>query len=94
MTIKTQPKRRRVIFSINAEPGSKVFLAGSFNNWNLTKKPLTDKSGDGSFRATLLLEPGSYEYKFIINGIWCVDPECSDWRSNEMGSLNSVVNVS
>lgn len=86
------PARRRVKFTVTAEPGSKVCIAGSFNNWNPAKTKLTEKKG--VFSKSVLLEPGRYEYKFVINGIWTVDPECADWVPNGHGSLNSVVEVS
>lgn len=83
--------RRRVTFELRAEPGSDVFVAGSFNNWEPTGKQMTHD--DGLYAATLLLAPGRYEYKFVIDGIWCLDPECPDWVPNGHGSLNSVIVV-
>ncbi len=87
----TQAKRRRVRFHISADEGSKVSVAGTFNGWNPDKHVLKQK--DGTFALNILLEPGQYQYKFVVNGIWCVDPERSDWTANEYGSLNSVVTV-
>ena len=84
------PKTSRVTFRVRAEVGSKVFLAGSFNNWDATAKPLTDKSGTGDFTCCVNLPKGRYEYKFVINGTWCADPECTEWVQNDMGTLNSV----
>ncbi|HRR33783.1 MAG TPA: glycogen-binding domain-containing protein [Kiritimatiellia bacterium] len=92
-TQKAAPKNQRVLFSVRAEPGSKVFLAGSFNNWDPTAKEMIDKKGDGVFTATLLLPPGEYQYKFVIDGTWCADPECPDWVQNDHGTLNSVKRV-
>lgn len=86
------PARRRVKFSIAAESGSKVFVAGSFNDWDGEKTKLAEKSG--VFSKSVLLAPGRYEYKFVVNGIWTVDPECADWVPNGHGSLNSVIEVS
>lgn len=83
-------KTTRVTFSVRAEVGSKVFLAGCFNGWDPTAKPMTDKNGNGVFACTLNLPKGRYEYKFVINGTWCADPECTDWVQNDMGTLNSV----
>lgn len=83
--------KKRVAFEIKAEPGSEVFVAGSFNGWNPTKNRLTFK--DGVYRTTILLPKGRHEYKFVINEVWCVDPECPEWAPNGLGSLNSVVNV-
>jgi 1,4-alpha-glucan branching enzyme len=85
--------KRRVLFELAAEPGSQVILAGSFNKWDSSAKVLKDKGGNGMFSTTLYLAPGRYEYKFIVNGQWCVDPECPDWAPNDQGSLNSVINV-
>jgi len=90
---KATQKTQRVTFTVRAEAGSKVFVAGSFNNWDPTAKELADKNGDGTFTATLSLAPGSYQYKFVIDGTWCADPECNEWVQNDHGTLNSVVNV-
>jgi len=90
---KVAPKTQRVAFSVRAEIGSKVFIAGSFNGWDPTAKQLIDKNGEGLFTATLSLAPGSYQYKFVIDGTWCADPECADWVQNDHGTLNSVKNV-
>ncbi len=83
-------KTSRVTFSVSAEPGSKVFLAGSFNNWDPLAKELLDKKDAGVFSGVLMLPKGQHEYKFVINGTWCADPECPDWVQNSMGTLNSV----
>ncbi len=90
---KTEPKNQRVTFSVRAEVGSKVFLAGSFNEWSPSAKEMVDKKGDGVFTATVSLAPGSYQYKFVIDGTWCADPECADWVQNDLGTLNSVKTV-
>jgi 1,4-alpha-glucan branching enzyme len=90
---KTAPKTQRAAFSVHAEIGSKVFLAGSFNNWDPTAKEMADKKGDGTFTATVALPPGDHQYKFVIDGTWCADPECSEWVQNEHGTLNSVKHV-
>ena len=51
---------------------------------------MTDKDGTGEFACTVNLPKGKYEYKFVINGSWCADPECAEWVQNDMGTLNSV----
>ncbi len=94
MTTKTnKPKRRRVYFRVNAPKDAKVYLTGSFNDWDEKKKKLNYDPKEQLFKGTLLLEKGTYEYKFIINGEWCIDPDCQDWNRNEFGSLNSVIYV-
>ena len=91
MTDSSKPRRRRVEFSLSAGEGRKVFLAGTFNNWSPTRHPMKYK--DGRYSARVLLEPGYYEYKFIVDGDWCVDPECLNWKCNQHGTLNSVIVV-
>ena len=90
---KATPKTQRVVFSVRAEVGSKVFVAGSFNNWDPTAKEMVDKNSDGNYTATLSLAPGAHQYKFVIDGTWCADPEFADWIQNDHGTLNSVKNV-
>ena len=84
---------RRVVFKVNAEPGSSVAVSGDFNKWDPQGKPLKDKLGNGTFSVTMMLAPGIYEYKFIINQTWCVDVNCKDWVPNSLGTLNSVLHV-
>ena len=90
---KTAPKTQRITFSVRAELGSRVFLAGSFNDWDPTAKELVDKKGDGTFTVIVALVPGDHQYKFVIDGTWCVDPENPEWVQNDHGTLNSVKHV-
>eukprot|EP01018_Ginkgo_biloba_P021493 Gb_37906 [translate_table: standard] len=53
--------------------GSEVLLAGSFDGWTSRRKML--KSSAGVFVVSLHLYPGRYEIKFIVDGIWRVDPQ-------------------
>ncbi len=87
-------KTERIVLTISAESGSKVYLAGSFNNWNETELQMTEKGSTGVFSTSVTLAPGIYEYKFIINGVWVLDPNPDrDWTQNAFGTLNSVLRV-
>ena len=86
-------KGKRVRFELSAEPGSRVFLAGTFNNWSLTANPLKDNPDSGHFKAALRVPAGTHEYKFVVNGLWFLDPKCPAWAPNVYGSLNSVLHV-
>ena len=86
-------KGKKVEFQVTAEPGSEVFVAGSFNNWDPKKHRMKDNPGSGHCKTTLVLPPGRHEYKFVVNGEWRVDPNCAELVPNEQGSLNSVVMV-
>jgi len=93
MPAKPTAGRRRVVFSVEAEPGSEVYVAGSFNGWNPGKHPMPDKSGTGRYERQVYAEPGALEYKFVVNGEWVIDARCSSWVPNALGSLNSVIEV-
>ena len=84
--------RRAVNFELRDLPGKEVFLAGSFNEWKLDRI-MHDKNGDGIYRCRMLLLPGEYQYKFLIDGEWRVDPLNPNFQPNDFGSLNSVLKV-
>ncbi len=88
-----KPAACRVTFTVRNEPGKVVYLAGCFNQWNPTGKKMTDKKKDGVYSTTIKLAPGTYEYKFVIDGVWCADPENTDVVKNDCGTLNSVITV-
>ena len=97
-TARAQPAKssggsKRVEFKFRTEPGKEVFVAGTFNDWNPKKQQLKDASGTGAYSAALWLTPGKVEYKLVVDGVWCVDPDCPEWVRNQYGSLNSVLTV-
>ena len=91
MSSTTTKGRKRISFELWAEPGSDVFVAGTFNGWDPTGKRMTYK--DGVYAVTAYLPPGRYEYKFVVDGTWVLDPECPHAVPNDQGTLNSVVVV-
>lgn len=87
------PDKKTVTFQTLARLGSRVFVAGTFNDWNPSSHPLEYRAEDGVFQTTLLLAPGYYEYKFVIDGLWHIDCSCPNWVLNPSGGLNSVLTV-
>lgn len=85
------PGTKRVAFQLKADTGSKVFVAGTFNNWDAGKNKLTEKNG--SFSTALYLPAGKHEYKFVVNGNWIADANCPNWVPDGHGGLNSVIEV-
>jgi 1,4-alpha-glucan branching enzyme len=92
-TTKSAPARRRIEFVIEAGFGRIVSVAGSFNDWDPEAKFLTDTKKDGVFRCTMMLPPGEYEYKFVVDGDWRIDENNPWFASNDLGTLNSVLKV-
>ncbi len=70
-----------------------VFLAGTFNDWNDSATRMTDTDGDGTYTVTLLLAPGTYQYKFVVDGQWHQDPDNPQGTDDGYGGQNSVLKV-
>lgn len=68
--------RYEVTFRYRAPAGTKaVFLAGTFNEWNTSKQPMTGPDDEGRFTTKLVLDGGHHEYKFVLEGkTWRHDP--------------------
>lgn len=88
-----KPIEKSVTFTLRVDAGKTVYLAGCFNKWNPEGKKMLDKKNEGLYTTTIKLPAGRYEYKFVVDGTWCADPENLDYVQNEHGTLNSVLVV-
>lgn len=86
-----KPETKDITFTVHAEKGKSVYLAGSFNEWNPTAKKMTFKAG--VYSATVKLAAGEYQYKFVIDGTWSADPANANAVANDQGTFNSVIVV-
>ncbi|NCP09372.1 MAG: glycoside hydrolase [Deltaproteobacteria bacterium CG_4_8_14_3_um_filter_51_11] len=84
--------RRRVAFGLSAPGSREVFLVGDFNGWDKTKHPMK-KDNEGLWGKTVMIFPGRYEYKFLVDGEWQRDPVNQEVCDNDFGTLNSVIFV-
>ena len=93
--------RKPVQVTCRAQDAQRVYAAGTFNDWNTTATPLR-KSDGGEWKAELQLLPGRYEYKLLVDGMWCCEPGCPDRRAivsctacvaNPFGTMNRVIEV-
>ncbi|MEA3548628.1 MAG: isoamylase early set domain-containing protein [Thermodesulfobacteriota bacterium] len=89
-------KKRKVIvsteFTLTAPESESVYLAGDFNDWDPTQYSMR-KYKNGICKKKLKLKPGRYEYQFIVDDKWQVDPENSDSHVNIHGTDNSVITI-
>jgi len=70
-----------------------VTLVGDFNRWDPKARPLKRDAG-GLWKVTMRLEPGTYPYKFVVNGErWEEDPLNLHRVYNEHGTFNSLRKV-
>lgn len=79
-------------FQLKAPQAAQVFVAGCFNEWDLTANPL-EQDEEGTWSCTLAIEPGEHEYRFVVDGVWCDDPANMSRRRNEFGTQNCVLIV-
>ena len=84
--------RRAVNLEYEDGPGKEVFLSGSFNNWQMTNR-MRERKKPGLYSCRLLLEPGEYQYKFVVDGQWRLDGNNGCFAPNGFGELNSVLKV-
>jgi 1,4-alpha-glucan branching enzyme len=84
---------KKVTFQTTAQPGSAVYVAGTFNNWDARAARLQENAASGKYSIILSLPSGRYEYKFVVNGDWRTDASCPETARNAYGSLNSVIVV-
>jgi 1,4-alpha-glucan branching enzyme len=85
-------KTKKVAFSFLAPKAGHVSVAGDFNDWNPTDYPMR-RDKKGIWKASLNLSPGTYQYRFFIDGEWQSDPNCTEHVENPFGTLNSVKRV-
>ncbi len=88
---KRQPDRK-ITFQYYAPEASRVYIAGTFNNWNPTEK-LLKKCEDGIWKISLKLSSGFYEYRFLVDGAWKNDQRPVECVPNVYGSMNCVIEV-
>lgn len=79
-----------VRFVLRATDADRVELAGDFNDWVPT--PL-QRRPDGFFEAVVPLQPGRYEYAFIVDGAWGPDPAARRYVEDGFGGKNSVIEL-
>jgi len=91
-TAKPKPKASPKVttrFELLAPEAGMVFLAGTFNDWDPSKNPLT-KGKKGLWKSELNLSPGEYEYLFVVDGVWTFDPAAAQHAPNPFGSSNCL----
>ena len=84
------PMAGDVTFTLEGSPDARVVsLAGSFNGWSEWKNLMLRRNG--VWTCKLDLAPGTYQYKFVVDGVWILDP--ANPESVYEGNHNSVLEV-
>lgn len=84
---------RAQAFELDAPQAASVLLAGDFTGWQAEPIQLK-KDRDGRWKITVSLAPGTYQYRFMVDGVWVDDPRAQARVANPFGSANCVRQVS
>jgi 1,4-alpha-glucan branching enzyme len=80
------------VFSLkNYEDKKRVFVAGSFNNWQ--NRELRMNETHNGWQLPMFLKEGTYTYKYIVDGQWITDPDNPAKRNDGQGNMNSVIAI-
>ncbi|MDP3979880.1 MAG: diguanylate cyclase [Chlamydiota bacterium] len=85
VVLRYKPKETDQIISLS--------VVGTFNGWHHKEDPMHEQS-DKSFSVKIHLVPGSYQYKFLINGThWIEDPTATEYVYDGYKGRNSVLTI-
>jgi 1,4-alpha-glucan branching enzyme len=87
-----RPVEKPVEFILNLPQARSAAVAGSFNDWDVSRTPMSPEPG-GGWKATVWLPAGRYEYRFVVDGQWISDSSAKETVQNTFGSTNSVLVV-
>lgn len=86
---KEKTAKQKVTFSLLAPAAKSVQLAGDFTGWNQAPVVLK-KLKSGLWKTVVSLPPGRYEFRYLVDGQWCNDPEWKIRHPNQFGGENCV----
>jgi chromosome partitioning protein len=90
-----QPSREVVVQFRDTDAGD-VRIAGDFNGWVPDKGVRSLIESDGQTKVwtkILQLPPGTYQYRYVVDGEWREDPDNPEVATNEVGRRSSVLVV-
>jgi hypothetical protein len=85
-----------VVFNYKSDTkGIRIFLAANFNDWKPDNEQflMKDDDGDGVWSITVKLTPGTYQYKYVIDGKWTQDQYAPGSAPDGFGGNNSQFDV-
>jgi len=86
--------KKGVLFNYYDPVAHRVQLAGDFSNWKPIENVMIQQKEDKTWKVTVPLKPGNYQYKFIVDGKWRIDPYNPEVVKDHKGISNSLLVVS
>jgi chromosome partitioning protein len=84
---------RKTQFSIHAPQATSVKVVGNFSNWTQDAGFALDRCEDGNWSKEILLPPGVYQYKFLVDGRWVEDQNNPNLVQDPYGGKNAVLEI-
>jgi glycosidase len=86
---------RKIATTITFDPQGQSYqvvqLKGEFNGWTASRTQMELKNG--KYQVVLYLNPGTYQYLIVADGVEMTDPGNPEKVDNNMGKFNSVLKV-
>ena len=80
-------------FVFHAPEAEVVSIVGNFNNWVPTEDYRMNRNEEGTWSKVINLEPGEYQYKYVVDGLWIEDNRNPEISIDPYGGTNSVIEV-
>lgn len=87
------PAEKTVVFALKAPAHADVQIAGDFNNWQPEALSYTEATEAPLWWKGISLKPGSYQYKYLLDGQWIADPHNENRSDDPFGGINSLIEV-
>ena len=88
---KSEKEKVKLSFNPNGEKYKTMQFAGEMNGWNPSAGNMNHV--EGIWQAEILLNPGVYQYQFVVDGNWKLDPNNPDSIDNNIGGFNSLLTI-
>ncbi len=85
--------KKGAVLTFHADDAREVWIAGDFNNWVNSVQEKMENIEKGVWAKVLHLEPGKYQYKFVVDGKWLVDPKNPKIERDLSGNVNSLLEI-
>ena len=87
-----EAESQEVVLNFKNLRARRVEIAGDFNNWIPDRGIETRVQGE-VLQKVLHVQPGAYEYRLIIDGVWQHDPDNPEQVPCALGGNNSLLKV-
>jgi len=80
-------------FNFYAPDAKEVYVVGDFNDWKINDECSLKKLDSGVWEKTFYLVPGRYRYKFVVDGLYFMDPENTHKEPDPYGNSDSIFEI-